>query len=413
MKKALVDVNHLKKGMFVSELDRPWIRSSFMFQGFRITTHIEIEQLKATCEYVYVDREKSLVAVPRQAIYRPGFSGKNDKGDSNPRITYKAPFEKELPRATNTYYEASFAIKNFMSKAQLGTSLNIKEVSSHISKLTDSVVRHPDALMLLSSIKHVGDEAVHHALHVCVLSLILGRYLGLDDKQLTELGIGALLHDIGETVIPPELLAKKGELTTAETSVIHSHTNHGVKILQKIKGIPKSALYIARDHHERANGSGYPNKLLNSRLDLFTKIVIIADVYDTATSGHHGSAPMSTSTALKKFYELRGSHFDSGLVEKFIQCLGIYPIGSVVEFKSGEAGIVISADPKTRLSPSVLMVRDQKQRPIARPKVVNLASFHKERDKELFKINGVIKPEKYNINVRNYVVNDLKQSLSA
>ena len=440
----MVSVAHLEKGMYVSELDRPWLDSPFIFQGFRITNHDEIRQLQAVCEYVFVDQERSSTQVPKHAIFqlvatrpKPAANTKppvaaltgvvanatsqvvSNKGKFNnqePRLTqpleYQAGFEEELPLAQETFQEAIQYIGEFFQQVRTGASLDSQQVTEHVGALTQSVIRQPDALLLLSSLKRKGDYALQHAMNVCILSLVFGRQLGLDEAQLNELGIGALLHDIGETLIPDDILLKSGVYTAAENKIRHSHTTQGAALLEQFPGIPKSAINIANHHHERTDGSGYPNALRGAEIDLFTRIVTITDIYDMATSGLYNNPVVTASSALKKIYELRQRFFDATLVEKFIQCLGIYPIGSVVEFTSSEIGIVISAEPRKRLTPKVLLVRDRFERVMTPPKVLNVAFFHERGIKDRYKIKRVVKAENYGIDVQNFIIHDLPQSLA-
>lgn len=436
MLKVMVSVAHLEKGMYVSELDRPWLESPFIFQGFRITNHNEITQLQKVCEYVFVDQEKSAAAIPKHAIFNIASAKPKKVANASPitqikiesKIADKRPktktpskkaipqnylvnFEEELPQAQQSYHESYACIARLIEEARAGSSLNSQAVIEHVNHLADSVIRHPDALLLLSNLRQKSDFVIQHAMNVCILSLVFGRQLGLDETKLKELGIGALLHDIGETLIPTDLLLKTGEYTTAENKIRHSHTSQGASLLQQFGGIPQSAIAIARDHHERTDGSGYPNALRGSEIDFFTRIVTITDVYDMATSGLYNNPAVTSTSALKKMYELRQRFFDAELIEKFIQCIGIYPIGSVVEFTSGEVGIVISAEPGKRLTPKVLLVRDRFERVMSPPKLLKMSLFLERGIKDRYKITRVAKAEKYGINVQNYIINELPQSL--
>lgn len=411
MLKLMVSANDLKKGMYVSELDRPWLDSPFIFQGFRITNIEEISLLKNTCDYVFVDQEKSIVSVPQPKVSISSTERVANQSNklrlvSSP-LAYQSTVESELPLAWDSYRQTVACVKNAISDIRFGNTLHSKNVKSTVSNLTDSVIRNPDALTLLCTLKEKDDFLVSHAINVCVMSLIFGRYLGFEQRKLVELGLGAMLHDIGETLIPNEVLHKRGEKSATENKLIYSHTTHGDKILKAAKDLPKSTAIIARDHHERADGSGYPNRLVNDQIDMFTRIVSIIDIYDTATSGLYNKPKVTSSSALKNIYDWRKRLFDADLVEKFIQCLGIYPIGSIVEFRSGEMGIVISFEPKTRLTPKVLFVRNQEKEPMLPPKLINLALFRDKENKEQYKISRVVDADRHDIDVQQYVIRDL------
>jgi HD-GYP domain-containing protein (c-di-GMP phosphodiesterase class II) len=410
MMKVMVEIKDLKKGMYVSELDRPWLETPFLFQGFRITNMQEIEQLSNTCNFVYVDPEKSVVPVPQKS---PGKFTDNTKKDQPEikrqrfAIPYQVEFEHEFPKAKKIYQQSIHKMERIINDTRSGSSLNANEIKSTVVSIADSVIRNPDALMLLSVLESKDDQAVTHSINVCTLSLIFGRYIGLEKKPLYELGTGALMHDIGETKVPTEILYKREKKTPQEVALVQEHTRLGVELLKKSNGLPPSALEIARDHHERMNGSGYPQKLSGDQLGLFTKIVAITDVYDSVTSGLYGKQVITCTEALKNMYVWREELFDSLLVEQFIQCLGIYPIGSTVELNSGEIGIVINTNPERRLLPRVMLVRDQDKRPYEPPKIINLAQFCDDNNVCKFEIRRVVKANLFSIDVRNYILREL------
>ena len=411
MMKVMVEIKDLKKGMYVSELDRPWLETPFLFQGFRITNVQEIEQLTTSCNYVYVDPEKSVVPIPQK---RAGAAVNDISKKTEPEIKrqrfsipYQVEFEHEFPKAKKIYQQATLKMERIINDTRSGCSLNAHEIKSTVVSIADSVIRNPDALMLLSVLESKDDQAVTHSINVCTLSLIFGRYIGLEKKPLYELGTGALLHDIGETKVPNEILQKRDNRTPEELALMQNHTNHGVALLMKTSGLPSSVIDIARDHHERMNGSGYPQKLAGAQLSLFTKIVAITDVYDSVTSGLHGKPMITSSEALKNMYVWREELFDSLLVEQFIQCLGIYPIGSTVELNTGEIGIVINTNPDRRLLPRVMLVRDQDKKPYEPPKIINLAQFCTDENVCKFEIRRVVKADLFSIDVRNYILREL------
>lgn len=405
----MLEIKELKKGMYVSELDRPWLDSPFLFQGFRITNMQELEQLGNTCKYVYVDPEKSVVPIRSKGVTVRPASPASDK--PRPKVKpvvvtpYKADFESEFPKAKQIYLQTLDRVNDFFQDVRVGKALNVKNIKKTVVSVADSVIRNPDALMLLSVLRNRDNESVAHSVNVCTLSLIFGRYLGLDKKQLHELGTGALLHDIGESKVPREILLNHSNQTAEERKLMEDHTLHGVVLLQRIKGLPPSTIEIARDHHERVNGSGYPQNLQGSQLGLFTKMVAIVDVYDSVTSGLYGKPSITSEEALKNMYVWREELFDGNLIENFIQCLGIYPIGSVVELDRGDIGIVISADPAKRLFPRLMLVRDKEREPYEPPTVINLDHF---RDKDTsYEIRRVVKPDVFGIDVRNYILQEL------
>jgi putative nucleotidyltransferase with HDIG domain len=273
--------------------------------------------------------------------------------------------------------------------------------------MTHSILRHPDPLVLLSSLGNKDKSLVTHALSVCTLSLAFGRFLGFDSNALAGIGMGALLHDIGELKLPDKVLRNAVNASTEERELLEQHTAIGAVMLKKLKGMPENVVTIVHDHHERADGSGYPRRLTGPDIGLHTKVVSIADTYDSITHGLHGYPGMKAEDALKCIYTWRRDLFDELLVENFIQCIGIYPLGSVVELRSGQVGIVISSRPEARLFPKVLLVLNASKEPVEPPQLINLDLFRERLDTHDFEVKGLLDAARYNIDVRQYVLREL------
>ncbi|MDT8387455.1 MAG: DUF3391 domain-containing protein [Thiogranum sp.] len=409
--KVIVAPIDLQKGMYVSELDRPWLESPFLFQGFRITNSDELEQIKKLCDFVFVDTERSTVAVPEgQAANSSGEIRETEQETG--RIVklaepYRSKFEDEYPVARNIHRRAHDIATALFNDVRMGRSLDIVETRRVVTEMVDSILRNPDALLLLNCLNDKNDALVAHAMSVCTLSISFGRYLGLDKTTLVDMGMGALVHDIGETKLPDNLLKETGDLSEEDRAMLQSHTRIGMMIIKNLEGISERVIAIARDHHERADGSGYPGKLKNSQLDICTRIVSLVDTYDSVTSGVHGREKIGLDVALKYIYSWREGLFDALLVEKFIQCIGIYPIGSTVELRSGHIGIVISSQPDARLYPRVMLVLDARRQPVEPPKTMNLAMFReKGGDNNAYEVQKLVDAQSYNIDVRSFVLRE-------
>lgn len=405
--KQKVDSRDLKMGMYVSELDRPWIESPFIFQGFLITGDQELTQLNHTCKYVYVDVQKSKVEVPQRIVMATPIKRKQYEKKETPPV--QVSFEKEFSRAKTIYSEAIETVTKLLFDFRAGNIFTIKDIKNSVIEITGSIMRNPDAMMLLSHIESHSSHAARHALNVCILSTAFARYLGMDDKQLYEVGIGAMLHDVGETRLPDGLLDKQENYTPEELHLMHNHTLEGGDLLSQIEDIPQSAITIAMTHHERANSSGYPKRLNNEQISFFAKIVSITDVYDSVTSGTSREPAITSTDALKSMYDWRDELFDAELVELFIQSLGIYPIGSTVQLDSGEVGIVITASSERRLSPTLMLVLDQNRNPYHPPLIINLAQ-HKTEEEQKYEITSVVRPEDYGIDKTSYIMRELYAS---
>lgn len=404
--KLKIPVDLLELGMYVAELDKPWIETPFIFQGFLITNNDELDQLQQYCEYAFVDRDKSQITIP-QALGEPG--QKDDTASKYPdqdSIPYQVTFEDEFPRAKRDYEEIQTQLKGLFKDVRIGHAIKTPEVKRHVQQITNSIVRNPDAMMLMTNLKAIDEYLVIHALNVCIVTLVFARFLGFKPDEMHELGMGALLHDIGEIRLPKEILNKPGELSPEEYATIQKHTDYGVSILSQTDNISEIVLDVVMHHHERINRSGYPEKLSGQEISQFAKIVGIVDVYDSLTSPTTYRSYMSNNEALKSMYDWRGTLFDEMLVEKFIKCLGVYPIGSTLELNSGEIGIVISTSPQSRLLPTLLLVKDSGNKFYDPPKIINLSQFREEGE-NMYEIRNIVRPEQYDVDLKRYILREI------
>lgn len=413
MSKVKLEVKDLSKGMYVCELDRPWNETSFLFQGFRITNNQEVEKLQETCDFVYIDEEKSTVDIVPDLIVLPSSPAIKKYSKPNPLINiqvthrlHEKKFEEEFPVAKATYRNSFEKMHVVFKDLRMGQSLNVLAVKDAVQEMTSSIMRNPDALKLLCVIQERDDNAVTHALHVCILCLAFGYYLGLKKDMIQKLGVGALLHDIGETKLPDGLFWRSKHYTKDEKNEIQKHTQYGVEILSEVQGLDSVVVEIVRDHHERLNCTGFPNQSCGDQISYNAMLVSIVDVYDSVTMGYEGKEKVSCTNALKSMYDWRNELFQSELVEHFIQCLGIYPIGSVIKLNTGEIGIIITFDDYSRLAPRVMLLLDKDKKRYPSPKIIDLSKF-KDDDKYIYEVSRVVNAEDYGIDIKNHILEDL------
>jgi len=410
--KKKVDVAELEIGMYVSELDRPWLETPFMFQGFEITDEQELNDVRQFCQYVYIDTDQSKVL--------PDDNKGSQKDDeleleilkktakpSEPKDRTKiyedeTTLEQEIALIRETHDEALILTAEIMEDVRLGKSFNTEGAKKVVSKIVKSVIRNPDALACFTQLKNRDAYTAEHSLRVCILALSMGRHLGMAEGELQVLGIGAMLHDIGKMRIPLDVLNKPGELTAKEAELIKKHVPYGVEILERTAGIPEAAIDVARSHHERYDGTGYIHGRRGDQISEFGLIGGIVDYYDAVTSDRAYHNGMSAHSALKIMYELRNKAFHGGLMEEFIRCMGIYPIGSVVEMNTGEVGVVVTMNRVRRLRPRVVMVLQANNTPYPRPLTVDLAQLTTKNGKA-YEISSVVEPGLYGINPTDYL----------
>lgn len=322
--------------------------------------------------------------------------------------------EQELGEAREHHAIARTLIYQILDDVRSGKNIDSIRAKQVVAELTDSVIRNPDALTCFIQLKKKDEYTALHSLRVCILALAFGRHLGLDRDTLQILGLGALLHDIGKIKVPTDILNKPGSLTDHEFSLMQSHVPRGVELIEKMSGIPRPALEVARCHHERYNGSGYISGLKGEGIGFFGMIGGIVDCYDAITSDRAYRSGLSAHTALKQMYEWRSRDFHPALVEQFIQCMGIYPIGSIVELNTGEIAVVVTMNRVRRLKPRVTLVLNANCTPINPPVTVDLMD-HKTSDGRPCEIDRVLEPGIYGIDPVLYLpvssaTNTLKSS---
>lgn len=387
--------------MHVAELDRSWLGTPFPFQGFTVRSEQELAELRALCQYVYVDVEFAPAAPrPRLAVLRSSDAQRR----AGERL-YRNSLEDELPNAADMYGHARAHVERLFGEVRLGHCLDVDASREVVDALLQSIIRNPDALLLLSTLHEINEQAAAHSVQVCTLSLAFGRHMGLETEALSELGLGALLHDVGETRLPAELLARRGRLSPDEHRLLRSHAERGAAILRDTPKLPRSAADIAASHHERFDGEGYPQGLQGEAIPPFARIVAIVDMYEKLTGGSEPLRRLTAADALKSMYEWRGRLFDAPLVERFIECLGIFPIGSVVELETGEVGIVMATRPDQRLAPKLLIVRGHNKLPCEPPRILDLALHAAGGTRR--RILKVHDAARFDIDVRSYVLREL------
>lgn len=360
-----IPVDELQFGKYVAELDRPWTDTPFVFQGFVLSTEDQLETLKRFCKHVYVDPDRD----------QSDDSGQSRRGLARVRgsVVYQelASVETELPHADEAYGEMVSALDDAMSTVQSGKVIEGPRVRAAVSQLTDSVVRNPDAMTLLAKLRDKGSLGV--ALESSIYMIVFARFLQLPRDRLELLGLVGLLQNIGMVKLPPGLVEKTGPLTPEEMEIVKTHVQHTVEILSATPGLPDDLPGIASLHHERLDGSGYPRGLRKSAaIGLYGGIAGIVDTFTALTTARPYADKTAPSVALNALYKGRGTLYEAALVEQFIQCIGVFPVGGVVELNTGEIGIVVAQNPLRRLLPRVMVVQDAKGDPIHPHKLLDL-----------------------------------------
>lgn len=407
-------ITELQPGMYVAELDRPWLETPFMFQGFFIQNQQEIDELGRYCQFVYVDTEiqDEEVSAPAAAGKRAAVVTQNRVGVSPDGIALptaredyhiKSPFEVEFTRAFDLHQRAREQVYNMHFDVRMGKSISADDSRRVVREMVASVVRNPDAQLWLAQLGKHDESSAEHSLAVCILSLAFARHLGLDQQSMAELGLGALMHDIGKMRVPEAVVKKTGVYNDNDRREMCRHPVYSREILLQVAGLPQSVIDVAWCHHEKADGSGYPRGLKRHETPLYARMVELVDSYEAMTSSRTWRKQMSPYEALSQMYSWRGERYDNELVEQFIQCLGIYPVGSLVELVTGEVGIVMASARSRRLLPKVLLVLGREKNRYPRPRVLDMKHYYSQTRDENVKIRTVLPPGAHDIQLQDFI----------
>jgi HD-GYP domain-containing protein (c-di-GMP phosphodiesterase class II) len=506
-----VPVEKLAIGMFVAELDRPWLGTPFLMQGFVIESQAEIEQFKRCCKHVFVERNLSLgeqfiadpVAekkppvrarpephahiykddkgksaasgeglmgsigkifksafsaaptapqpearaaqpqgerAPRIIIYKddkgitrrkpaPEASATRERGMSEEERGYlehatdadatvkiysekelsssskmfksftrlfkvsdeekklaearkpvievpvyvdQTTIEDELPLAQEAHDKVETAVQSVIEDLNKSKALELDKVNDAVGWMVESVVRNPDGMVWLTRLKSVDAYTYDHGLNTAIYLIAFGRHLGLAENQLQMIGTVGLMQDVGKIKLPRALLEKRSKLSPAELKVFQSHVGHSIDVMRTSKDASESLIQAISQHHERYDGSGYPNGIAGENITLLGGMAGLADSYAAMISARPYAEAVSVQQALHGLYTTRDKAFKADLVEQFIQCVGVFPVGSLVELNSGEVAVVVSQNRARRLKPRVMLVLDINRQPFAKPVMLDL-----------------------------------------
>lgn len=402
-------VDDLKLGMFVSDLDRPWIDSPFLLQGFTINSMDELATLRELCQYVHID--VGLSRIVEDAHEQNSHGGRKRAKvvakmfPDRTLVTYEDvfTFENEVGSAKRVFRDYEEIIGNIYKTVESSGKLDMVEVSKTVSKVVGSIVRNPDACMLLSAIERKDSYTYSHALSCSVLAAALGRQIGLPVHDLKTLATGALLCDIGKLDIPSNILNKSAPLTEEEWTLVKDHVSLGMDILEQTSGVSVEVKAIVANHHERYDGRGYPRGLLAKDTPPLARIAGLVDTYDAMTSDRSYASGVSPADAISKLYTMRNLDFDGELVEEFIQTVGIYPVGSIVELTDGRVGVVVTEHRRRRLRPRILLLLNQTKVPLSKPAYVNLLDDTEDQAGRPLEILKGVDPSTYDLHPEDLV----------
>ncbi|PPD40942.1 MAG: HD-GYP domain-containing protein [Methylobacter sp.] len=404
VEKTYTPVSQLVLGMYVVELDRPWLDTPFLFQGFEIRTQSQLQAVKSLCAYVFIDTTRT-----RKIVFTRGITSNSENTSLSKAINIEnsvppkklGSFEKEIVKAEQAYTDTNTLLTDVMKQAAQGKNIDGWLAKKAVSDCVNTVLQSPDAMLWLIRLKEKDEHTVTHSLNVCVLAIVLGRHLNLPEAAMVNLGLCGLLHDVGKMQIPYRLITRQGKLEGEELKIMQSHTKLGYELLKSSDNIESCVLETALTHHERLDGTGYPRQLRQASISDFTKIISIVNTYDSLINNRANQNYKTHLEATHLMTKLVGTKLDRSLLIKFIESLGVYPPGCVVMMTNGAIAIVVEVNDRMKLRPKVILLRDEENNPMPE-QLIDLAQMATDKNGNVYTIKNVVNPDDLKINPKQY-----------
>ncbi|MDI1278683.1 HD-GYP domain-containing protein [Methylobacter sp.] len=372
-----ISIQQLKPGMFIHDINCVWMEHPFLVGALKIKNDKTIEKIAGLgVREVYIDTLKGLdvIDAPTETEVNAEIEHKMlAMVQQTKPITTTSTLNEELKRSREVYGEANKIISNIMHDVRIGKQIEVERIDPVVEKMANSILRNKDALLSLCRIKNKDNYTFLHSVSVGALLISFAHALDFKRDVIKLLGVGGMLHDIGKTKVPNEILNKPGALTEEEFVIMKSHVVHGCSILRKSPGIAQVSFDVASQHHERFDGSGYPLGLKNSEMSVYGQMAAIVDVYDAITADRCYHKGMEPTVAIRKMFEWSKFHFNPKLLRTFIRIVGIYPVGTLVMLESGKIGVVIEQSETDMTRPLVRIIFDAKKNYFIAPKDIDLA----------------------------------------
>ncbi len=342
---------------------------------------------------------------PQAEEAREESSGEADPAENKPLIRIaenKVVLETDLLEAKEVHLKSREMIRDVVEDLRRDRPIDIEKVNEVIDEMVESVGNNPDALLWLTKLKSRDTYAYDHGIDVAVYMLAFGRHLGYPKDKLRVLGLSGLMQDIGKLRVNEQILAKSGKLSDEEFEEVKVHVHHSVDILRQTNDIPREVLMVVAQHHERLDGSGYPRRLKGDQIYSFAAMAGIVDSFEALVSQRPYAEAISTHQALQQLNRWKGTSFHEALTEQFIQCIGIFPVGSLVELNTGDVAVVIGQNKVRRLKPKVMLLLDPDKQAYQYPSTLDLINDPMSSDRTPYQIKRDLPTGAYGIDPQEF-----------
>lgn len=381
-----IKTEDLRVGMYVVDVGLSWLENPYLFmaEGVLEDDAAISGVLADGFEEAIIDIRRSregsipenLVPIEEMSTAEHVSKGVSDATSSSSPEPVSPPsvsVSAEMSKAQAIYAESLSFVRGFMDSAREGKPIDMAAAEPLVEDIIQSVSRNAGALTGFAKLRAYDHYTYTHCLNVSMLAVAFAKYLNFEAVALRQIGLAGLFHDLGKAMIPDFILNCPGRLTAEEFTVMKQHTVLGKDVLPQEGKLPPMVLKGMLEHHEKYNGTGYPKGLKGDEISQAGRILAVVDVYDALTSKRPYKSAMLPNKALSILYSMAGEDFYPGYVEHFIKCVGIYPVGQVVQLNTGQLGVVAATEPTQPLRPMVIIVRDPLGRP-APPRMVDLSS---------------------------------------
>lgn len=371
-----ISVEHLALGMNIHELCGSWMEHPFWRTKFTITDAKDLRRVQESgITELWIDVSKgSDVAVGET---REQVDAKVERvlmeaarRDEAPK---QVPMAEEIDRAEKICAKSKDAVVSMLREVRMGKAISSEFAGTVVEEIASSVMRNPGAIISLARLKRADDYTYMHSVAVCALMVALARQLNMDESLTREVGMAGLLHDMGKAFTPEGILKKPSKLTDKEFAVMRRHPSEGHRVLVDggaLGGIP---LDVCLHHHEKMDGSGYPERLAGDKISIYARMGAVCDVYDAITSSRPYKTGWEPAESIRRMTEWCNGHFDERVFHAFVKSVGIYPIGSLVRLESGRLAVVMEQSEKSLLVPLVKVFFSTKSQSYIKPELVTLS----------------------------------------